>query len=75
MHVSVEIVAIGTEYLQLAQIIWVSVAVVALSSDYVYFSWNRCNWLRLCVFQMKYILLPQTMYVSIEVIAIAFHLK
>ena len=65
MRVSVEIVAIGTEYLQLAQIIWVSVAVVAISSDYVYFSWNSCNWLRLCVFQLKYILLAQTMYVSI----------
>ena len=38
MHVSVEIVAIGTEYLQLAQIMWVSVAEVAISSEYVYFS-------------------------------------
>ena len=62
-----------------------SLEIVAIGAHYVCFTLNRCNWLRLCVFQskemqigseyvqfqLKYLQLAQTLHISVEVTTIA----
>ena len=45
--------------LRLAPPICVSLEIIAISSDYTHFTWNHCNWLRPCIFQLEQLHLAQ----------------
>ena len=45
----------------------VSVEKVAIGTEYTCFALNSCNWLRLCIFQLKQLQLAQAMPIAVEV--------
>ena len=61
MYILIGIATIGLEY---------AYKIVAIGSDYSHFSWNSCNWLRICAFHLNELQLPHLLRSFFEIVVI-----